>query len=51
MVVVGKQLWYETYMVQALKNDNIRAVRCEDLAAEERIVMMIERLRDEVQDD
>ena len=28
-----------------------RAVRCEDLAAEERIVMTIERLRDEVQDD
>ena len=23
MVVVGKQLWYETYIVQALKNDNI----------------------------
>ena len=23
MVVVGKQLWYETYIVQALKKDNI----------------------------
>ena len=28
-----------------------RPVRCEDLDAEERIVMTIERLRDEVQDD
>ena len=28
-----------------------RAVCCEDLATEERIVMTIERLRDEVQDD
>ena len=23
MVVVGKQLWYETYIVQALRDDNI----------------------------
>ena len=28
-----------------------RAVRCEDLAAEERIVVMMEKLRDEVLDD